>query len=134
MVWTWTNTNALDDILTPAWGDEVKNGIKQLANDVYITPANGGDGAADLAYPLQLTAPIYTGSVSGNSTTGVTVTLPASYSPAAATDYHVHCTWQGNPGGNGAIWVEKTTTNFVIKHGGALTGVVIAYTIVRKTA
>ena len=133
MAWTYTTTPVLDEVITVAWGLEIQNAIKQLAADIYITPANGGDGNADLAYPLQNVAPVFSSHVNSGGTAGTVVTLPASYAPSAATDYEVQCTYQADPGGNGAIWVEKGTSNFTIKNYGTKV-VAIAYTIVRKTA
>ena len=133
MAWTYTTTPVLDEVITVAWGIEIQNAVKQLAADLYITPANGADGLADLAYPLQNVAPVFSSHVTSNGTTGVTVTIPVSYAPAAATDYEVQVTYQADPGANGQLWVEKTTSNFVIKHYGDK-AVVVAYTIVRKTA
>lgn len=134
MAFTWVSTNALGEIVSVAWGNERSNGVKQLANDLYITPANGGDGVADLTYPLQQIAPIFTSMALGNSTTGTTVNLPAGYTPSSADDYEVICSWQEDPGGNGHPYVVKTTTNFVIKHYGSVTGKKIGYSIIRKTA
>ena len=133
MAFSWTWTNNLDEDLMPGWGDEVHGAIKQLADDLYITPTNSGSKI--LTYPLQTLAPIFTSHATGNGTTGVTVSLPAGYTPASVDDYEVvGLSYQGDPGGNGNIWAEKGLSNFVIKHYGSKTGVKIAYSIVRKTA
>jgi hypothetical protein len=134
-MWTWTNANPLDDTISPAWGDEVKNAIKQLAADIYTTPTNAGDGSAQRTAPIENSLPVATGHANGNGTTGTTVTLPVGFSPASVDVYEViGLSWQGDPGGNGNIWVEKTTSNFVIKHYGAKLGVRISYQIVRTSA
>ena len=135
MAWTFSVANLINTVIAVAWGDERSNAIKQLANDVYIAPANDGDGAANLANPLEKLAPVYSSDVSGNSTTGTTVSFPqGGYTPAAATDYEVQLTWQEDPGGNGIPYVVKSTGSFSIRHAGSATGKKIGYTIYRKTA
>jgi len=134
MAWETFGTHTSGTALTVADGDKISNNVKQLATDIYITPTNGDDGAADLAYPLEKLAPVYSGIADGNGSTGTTITLPVSYTPSAITEYLVLVSWQEDPGSNGALWVEKTTTNFVIKHSGSETGKKIGYSIVRATA
>lgn len=135
MAWSWSVGNLINTVIAVAWGDERSNAVKQLANDIYITPANDGDGAGNLSNPLEKLAPVYTGEVTGNSTTGATVSFPlGGYTPAAATDYEVQLTWQEDPGGNGIPYVAKSTGSFSIKHSGSVTGKKIGYTVYRKTA
>jgi hypothetical protein len=133
MAWTTFGTHTAGTPISITDGDKISNNVKQLATDIYISPNSGDDGLADLTYPLQRLAPVLSGAVSGTGTTGSTVTLPTGYIPALATDYQVITSWQENPGSNGAIWVEKTTANFVIKHFGTETGKSIGYTVVRNT-
>lgn len=135
MAWSWSVGNLINTVIAVAWGDERSNAVKQLANDIYITPVNDGDGAANLSNPLEKLAPVYTGEVTGNSTTGVTVSFPlGGYTPAAATDYEVQTSWQEDPGGNGVPFVVKSTGSFSVRHYGTQTGKKIAYSVFRKTA
>lgn len=131
MAWNTFGTHTAGTALTPAEGDKISNNVKQLANDIYITPASGDDGVADLSYPLEKLAPIKSALTTGNGTTGQVITLP---SQIAATSYCVFSTWQADPGSNGAIWVEKTSANFTLKHYGTELGKSIAYQIVRVSA
>ena len=135
MAWSWIRENLINTVIAVAWGDERSNSIKQLASDIYITPTNDGDGAANLSNPLEKLAPVYTGEVTGNSTTGVTVSFPlGGYTPVAATDYVVHPSWNDDPGGNGVPYAIRSTGGFSIKHAGSVTGKKIGYTVFRKTA
>lgn len=133
MSWTTFGTHTAGDPLLPSDGDKISKNVEQLAKDIYISPVSGDDGIADLAYPLEKVTPIFTSHVSGNGSTGVVVTLPATYTPASVDDYEVFLSWQEDPGSNGLIWAEKTTSNFTIKHSGSETGKKIGYLIIRKT-
>lgn len=114
----------------PAWGDERSNGIKQLANDVYETPTNDGDGAANLPYPLQRLCPICDGIVT-TADGGVTVSLGVTLGSVDA--YIVQLTWQADPGTNsGDLYVVKDTDHFVVHNSGDGYGVKVAYSAVQK--
>lgn len=133
MTWTTFGAHTSGTALSVLDGDKISNNVKQLATDIYIAPSSDDDGLANMAYPLEQLAPVFSGIATGNGATGVVVTLPATYAPSAATDYIVLLSWQVDPGSNGMPWVEKTTTNFTIKHSGSETGKAIGYTIVRVT-
>lgn len=135
MAWTWTNSNALKTVITVAWADEVKNGVKQLAADLYINPTNGGDGAADLAYPLEKLMPLVDGVDTSAGSTGVAITLPGGLGFTSVDDYIVEQpTWQEDPGESQGelIVTDKTTTGFKIKNTGTGTGKKFGYRAFRK--
>ncbi|MBF0546233.1 MAG: hypothetical protein HQM08_17450 [Candidatus Riflebacteria bacterium] len=132
MTWTTFGPHIPGTVLKPEDGDKISNNVKQLAMDIYANPTSNDNGLATLPYPLELGV-AYSGSILGNGSTGITVTMPTTLVPATADDYEVFPAWQENPGSNGQIWVEKTVQNFVIKHSGSELGKKIGFQIVRKT-
>ena len=130
MAWTWTNSNALKTVITVAWADEVKNGVKQLAADLYINPTNGGDGAADLAYPLEKLMPLVDGIATTVADTGVEIELGETM--GGVDEYRVSLAWQEDPGDDsGDVWVEKQTDRFAIKISGGTGGKKIGYSAIK---
>jgi len=96
---TWTNANTLKTTATVAWADETRAAI---TTDDGITTSN--------------------------STTGQTITLNTAVSDV--DDYAVELHWQENPGANsGYLYVEKTTSNFVIYNSGTTTGIKVYYRV-----
>ena len=130
--WTWDYGNTLNEIISPAWADEVKNSIKQLATDIYSDPTRTASGVASLTTPLQELVPIAVGVATGAGTTGDEITLPAAYVPAAITDYDVQPYWISDPEGNGNLWTTKGIATFTVFHYGTNTGKTIGYVILRR--
>lgn len=125
MAWSWTNTNAAGETVTPAWGTERSNAVKQLAADIYETPVNGGDGAANLDYPLERLCPIVDG-IATTAAGGVAVALGVTL--GSVDDYRVELAYQEDPGNDsGDLFVVKTTSGFTIKTSGNNSGIKVAY-------
>lgn len=117
MAWTWTNGNVAGTTVLPAYGDERSNAIKQLAADLYSAPANGGDGAGQLDYPLQELCPLADG-IGTTAEAGVEVAL--SEEMDAVDDYRVEFDWQEDPGDDsGELYAVKETDKFTVFNNGS---------------
>lgn len=125
MSWTWANTNEAGETVTPAWGTERSNAVKQLAADIYENPANDGDGSANLTYPLERLCPIIDG-IATTTAGGVAVALGVTL--GSVDDYRVELTYQEDPGNeSGDLFVVKTTSGFTIKTSGNNAGIKVGY-------
>lgn len=132
MAWTWTNTNAQGDLITPAWGTEIKNAIARLMADVYTTPVNDGTATAKLAAPLQGFLPLKVGRLTSNGAIPVTATV--SVPTALASDYVVIPAWQAAYNVNdGEIRVttsiENGTMTMSFTNSGTNTGQIFGYAV-----
>lgn len=140
MAFEFTVINSLGAALDPEWGDQVKNAIIQLANDVYATPSRTPDGAGLLASPVQQLAinakqVLLEGETAPAGPDGFTIDLTA-LGLAGTGSYKVLMAYEGDPGpGAGYLWAVKNSATQATIHNsdaGADAGCVVSWAIIKK--